>query len=190
MVASRIFLVGPMGAGKSTIGRRLAALLDCEFIDSDEEIERRAGADIPWIFDVEGETGFREREVVVLSELALRENVVIATGGGAIMREENRRLMADTGTVVYLHASVNDQVRRTQRDSNRPLLQGRDSRAVLSELMAIREPLYRSCANLVVQSGGGVGRLADRIHQQLMAEMNASTSNKPSESKCANRCTH
>ncbi|MEE4202553.1 MAG: shikimate kinase AroK [Halieaceae bacterium] len=167
---SRLFLVGPMGAGKTTVGRRLASLMGREFIDIDQEIERRAGADIPWIFDVEGESGFRDREQAVLADLAERSSVVLATGGGAVLREANRRVMAAAGAVVYLHATVREQVKRTRRDSRRPLLAGGNREQVLSDLMTIRDPLYREVADIVVDAGGNApGQMAEQIYQRLLS---------------------
>jgi shikimate kinase len=141
-----------MGAGKSTIGRLLAKELHFPFKDSDKEIEVRTGANIPWIFDVEGEQGFREREQLVIGELCELSGVVLATGGGAVMREENRRALRAGGRVVYLHASVEQQLQRTARDRNRPLLRTRDPAKVLTDLLALRDPLYREIADLVVHT--------------------------------------
>lgn len=141
-----------MGSGKSTIGRLLAKELHFPFKDSDKEIELRTGANIPWIFDVEGECGFREREQLVIGELCQLSGVVLATGGGAVMREENRRALRAGGRVVYLHTSVEQQLQRTARDRNRPLLRTRDPAKVLAELIAIRDPLYREIADLVVHT--------------------------------------
>jgi len=138
-----VFLVGPMGAGKTTIGRQLSELLRQEFIDSDHEIEARTGANIPWIFDVEGEEGFRQREEAVIDLLTRRQGIVLATGGGAVMREANRRHLHERGVVVYLLTPVSVQLERTARDRNRPLLQTPDPGARLAELMALRDPLYR-----------------------------------------------
>lgn len=146
----RIVLIGPMGAGKTTIGKGLAKELGFEFLDSDKEIEQRCGADIPWIFDVEGETGFRERERAVIEDLCQREGIVLATGGGAILNEDNRRHLARDALVVYLQTSVDQQYERTRRDRHRPLLQREDPRGILQQLMEIRDPLYRSIANLIV----------------------------------------
>lgn len=147
-----LILVGPMGAGKSTIGRLLAKELRLPFRDSDKEIEVRTGADIPWIFDVEGEQGFRDREQAVIADLAQDEGVVLATGGGAVMRPENRAALRAGGRVVYLHASIEQQIGRTAKDRNRPLLRGPDPRKVLTDLMAIRDPLYREIADLVIET--------------------------------------
>ena len=162
--AHRVFLVGPMGAGKTTIGRQLAQTLKLEFIDSDLVIEERTGADIPWIFDVEGEEGFRERESKAIDELTLRDGIVLATGGGAVLRPENRAAMSSRGTVVYLHASLERQVERTARDKNRPLLQVEDPEARLRELMAQRDPLYREIADHVVETDSLPAR---NVAQQL-----------------------
>jgi len=167
----RVFLVGPMGAGKTTIGRLLADALHLEFIDSDHEIEERSGADIPWIFDVEGEAGFREREEKVISELTHRDGVLLATGGGAVMRQENRSALAGRGIVIYLHATVEQQVARTARDRNRPLLQTADPAAKLSELMAVRDPLYREIADHVIDTDGlGAKTVVQRLTRELIGE--------------------
>lgn len=147
-----LFLIGPMGAGKSTIGRLLAAELQREFLDSDHQIEARCGADIPWIFDVEGEQGFRNRETAMLDELSQRPEIVMATGGGAVMREVNRQLLRERGTVVYLATTVEQQIRRTSRDRNRPLLQNANPEQVLRDLFAVRDPLYRATADVIVRT--------------------------------------
>ena len=145
-------LVGPMGAGKSTSGRLLAKELRLTFKDSDKEIEQRTGANIPWIFDVEGEQGFREREHAALEELCAMEGLVLATGGGAVLREDNRRVLREGGRVIYLCTSVDQQIERTARDRNRPLLRTGDPRAVLSALMKVRDPLYRDVADIIVET--------------------------------------
>lgn len=150
----RIFLVGPMGSGKTSVGRQLARRLGLAFVDADQEIERRTGVDIPYIFEVEGETGFRRRERRVVAELTVRPGIVLATGGGAILDPANRRDLAARGTVVYLHATVDEQLARTRGDRRRPLLQVPDPRARLAELMAMRDPLYREVADLVVETDG------------------------------------
>jgi shikimate kinase len=148
----RIFLIGPMGAGKTTIGRRLAQVLDREFLDSDHEIEQRAGASIPLIFELESEAGFRAREKAVIAELTQRPGIVLATGGGAVLDPDNRRCLAGRGFVVYLYASVDEQLQRTRHDTQRPLLQTADPRARLASLLEQRDPLYREIADLVVSS--------------------------------------
>lgn len=147
-----VILVGPMGAGKSTIGRQLASFLNYEFVDSDHEIEARTGADIPWIFDVEGEEGFRKREESMIDELTQRDGIVLATGGGVVIREQNRRVISARGIVVYLKASVEQQLIRTAKDRKRPLLQNSEPRKVLTELMKSREPLYLEVSDYVVDT--------------------------------------
>ena len=149
-----LFLVGPMGAGKSAVGRQLARLLHLEFVDSDQEIESRTGVDIPFIFEKEGETGFRRREAKVIDDLSQREGIVLATGGGAIMDLQNRNHLGARGFVVYLHTSVDQQLARTRKGRERPLLESDDPRAVLELLMATREPLYREIADLTVDTDG------------------------------------
>ncbi len=149
-----IFLVGPMGVGKTTIGRLLAAKLHKRFVDLDEEIERRCGADIPWIFDVEGEKGFRRRESDLLAELAADGDLVLSTGGGVVLRDENRHVLRERGFVVFLNASTEQLYRRTRRDKRRPLLQVEDRRAVIDRLRREREPLFREVADLVLEVGG------------------------------------
>ncbi|MBD8496452.1 shikimate kinase AroK [Pseudomonas syringae] len=147
-----LILVGPMGAGKSTIGRLLAKELRLPFKDSDKEIEQRTGANIPWIFDREGEPGFRDREQAVIAELCTSDGLVLATGGGAVMRDENRKALHEGGRVVYLHASVEQQVSRTARDRNRPLLRTANPAKVLSDLLALRDPLYREIADVIIET--------------------------------------
>jgi shikimate kinase len=141
-----------MGAGKSTIGRLLAKELHLPFKDSDKEIEVRTGADIPWIFDVEGEQGFREREQAVIADLCQEDGLVLATGGGAVLRQANREALRAGGRVVYLHTSVEQQLERTARDRNRPLLRTANPGQVLRELMAIRDPLYREIADVIIET--------------------------------------
>nr|WP_277818163.1 shikimate kinase AroK [Pseudomonas putida] len=147
-----MILVGPMGAGKSTIGRLLAKELRLLFKDSDKEIELRTGANIPWIFDKEGEPGFRDREQAMIAELCALDGVVVATGGGAVMREANRHALHHGGRVIYLHASVEQQVGRTARDRNRPLLRTANPEATLRNLLEARDPLYREIADIVVET--------------------------------------
>ena len=147
-----VFLVGPMGAGKSTIGRLLAAELNLNFRDSDRVIEERTGADIPWIFDMEGEEGFRERETAVLLELTNERDAVIATGGGIVLRAQNRELMKSSGFVCYLTASIDQLVERTARDKKRPLLQVENPRQKIIDLLALRDPLYQEAADFIVST--------------------------------------
>jgi shikimate kinase len=149
-----LFLIGPMGAGKSTIGRQLAKELKLEFYDADQEIEARTGADIAWIFDVEGEEGFRKRESMVIDELSQLQGIVLATGGGAVLNAENRTRLAARGTVVYLYTTVEQQVRRTAKDKRRPLLQTPTPESTLKDLMGSRDPLYREVADVVVATDG------------------------------------
>ena len=164
----RVYLVGPMGAGKTTIGKYLAQQLKLGFADTDSEIEARTGADIPWIFDVEGEEGFRDREQQVVEEMTLWDNVVLATGGGVVLRPENRRALAGRGFVVYLYATVEEQVRRTRRDRRRPLLQKGDPEQVLRELMAVRDPLYREIADHIIETDSCSPRsVAQRLVREL-----------------------
>jgi shikimate kinase len=151
---NNLFLVGPMGAGKSAVGRHLARLLHLEFVDSDEEIETRTGVDIPFIFEKEGEEGFRKREIKVIDKLSQREGVVLATGGGAIVDLESRNRLGARGFVIYLHTSVNQQLERTQKGRERPLLNNGDREKILSDLMEQRDPLYREIADLIVETDG------------------------------------
>lgn len=175
----KIFLVGPPGAGKSTIGRQLSRLFDVPFYDVDEVVETRAGADIPWIFDVEGEQGFRDRESAVIAELAGLTEGIIATGGGVVLREGNRRQLSGGGAVVYLEASIKTLVSRTSRNNKRPLLAGADAKTKLVELMSVREPLYQEVATLTVKSGGtSAKQLAGLIHEQLQAAVTTTDRDK------------
>lgn len=163
-----IFLVGPMGAGKSAVGRQLARMLHLDFVDSDEEIEARTGVDIPFIFEKEGEPGFRKREVSVIDELTQRDGIVLATGGGAILDPDSRSRLGARGYVVYLYTSVDQQHQRTQRGRERPLLENRDPREALEELMTMRDPLYREIADLVVDTDGRrVQTVAKEIREAL-----------------------
>ncbi|MBB1271430.1 MULTISPECIES: shikimate kinase AroK [Psychromonas] len=147
-----IFLIGPMGAGKSTIGRQLAQMLHLDFLDSDSEIERKTGADIAWVFDVEGEEGFRNREQEMLDELTKKHGIVLATGGGAVIRQENRTHLSARGIVVYLKTSVQKQLARTLKDKRRPLLQTDDPQSVLETLAENRNALYEEAADYVIET--------------------------------------
>lgn len=163
-----VFLVGMMGAGKTTVGKLLSHFLEKTFYDSDREIQKRTGVSIPTIFEIEGEAGFRRRETEILSGLVKARNIVLATGGGAVLSGVNRAMLRRGGTVIYLRATVDDLWRRTRHDKNRPLLQTRDPRAKLTELYAQRDPLYRETAHIVVESGKRSARhLAQLLAQQL-----------------------
>lgn len=151
---SSIFLIGPMGSGKTAVGRQLARMLGLEFYDSDVEIEARTGVDIPLIFEKEGEAGFRERECEVIDSLTARESIVLATGGGAILMPVNREKLANRGCVVYLQTSVEQQLERTRYGRQRPLLYTEDPRSRLKELLAQRMPLYEATADIIVNTDG------------------------------------
>lgn len=156
--SQNLFLVGPMGAGKSAVGRQLARLMRMDFVDSDDEIEHRTGVDIPFIFEKEGEDGFRKREAKIIEELSVRQGIVLATGGGAVMDSRNRSYLGARGFVIYLHTTVEQQLDRTKRGRNRPLLDNKDRKAVIAELMEIRDPLYREISDLVVKTDGRLVR--------------------------------
>lgn len=166
--AGNLYLVGMMGAGKTTVGRLLARRLKLRFVDSDHEIEKRCGVKVPLIFDIEGEVGFRARESQTLTELATLEGIVLATGGGAVLAEENRRRLAARGTVIYLRATPEDLYERVRQDRNRPLLATPDPLARLRELYVQRDPLYREIADVVVDTGRQtVQSLARSLADQL-----------------------
>ena len=163
-----IFLIGPMGAGKSAVGRQLAKLLHLSFVDSDDEIETRTGVDIPFIFEKEGEDGFRKREAKVIDDLSAMENVILATGGGAVVDPQNRSRLGARGFVVYLYTTVDQQLARTQKGRERPMLANGDSRKILEDLMAVRDPLYREIADLTVETDGRkVKAVANEILERL-----------------------
>lgn len=149
-----IILVGPMGSGKTTIGRQLAKRLRFKFVDSDRAIEERTGADIPLIFDLEGEAGFRKRERDMIASLTEGVEIVLATGGGSILDPENRKQLISFGHVIYLSCTVDQQVQRTSRNRNRPLLQTEDPRSVLEELFSVRDPLYKQTADTIISTDG------------------------------------
>jgi shikimate kinase len=151
-IMASLFLIGPMGAGKTTIGRQLAKQLGRTFYDSDKVIEERTGASIPLIFELEKEAGFRKRESAVIDELTQYQNIILATGGGAVLDPKNREHLATRGHVIYLFAPVEYLLQRTSRDSNRPLLQTEDPRKKLQELMEIRDPLYRQIADTILET--------------------------------------
>jgi shikimate kinase/3-dehydroquinate synthase len=171
---NNIFLVGLMGAGKTTIGRLLARKLNRRFVDADHEIEARTGATIPWIFEIEGEACFRRREADVIRDLSAQQGLVLATGGGAVLDPKSRALLAERGTVIYLRASIGSILQRTAHDKNRPLLQTADPRGKLEQLWTERDPLYREIADLVIDTGRpNVQSMVQTILDQLAAQENA-----------------
>ncbi|MCK9502604.1 MAG: shikimate kinase [Porticoccaceae bacterium] len=166
-----LYLVGPMGVGKTTIGKLVAKKLKKTFVDLDDEIERRAGASIPWIFDVEGEDGFRRRESDLLTEYCHRQNMLVSTGGGIVLREANRQLLKSSGVVVYLDASAEQLYNRTLKDKKRPLLQVPDRLRVITELKRARDPLYREVADLVFNVGSRNSRQATEQLCRVLATL-------------------
>ena len=163
-----IFLIGPMGAGKSAVGRYLARTLHLSFVDSDDEIESRTGVDIPFIFEKEGEEGFRKRETAVIDDLSKMDGVVLATGGGAVINLDSRSRLGGRGFVVYLYTTVDQQVARTQKGRERPLLESTDPRATLQELLDTRDPMYREIADIIVETDGRkVKSVANEIIDQF-----------------------
>lgn len=178
-----IFLVGPMGSGKTTVGRALARRIGFQFIDSDREIEARCGVDIPTIFDYEGESGFRDREQRVIDELTELPGIVLATGGGAILREANRSCLASRGYVILLQVDIKEQIRRVAFDSNRPLLQTADPEARLKALMVEREPIYKSVAHVEISTDSRrmyhvVGKILRHLNQQGVCMEHAASRNQ------------
>ena len=164
----KLFLVGPMGAGKSAVGRQLARMLHLSFVDSDDEIESRTGVDIPFIFEKEGEEGFRKREAKVIDDLSALDGVVLATGGGAVVDPQSRSRLGARGFVVYLHTTVNQQLARTQKGRQRPMLENGDREQILEELMELRDPMYREIADLIVETDGRkVKAVANEILERL-----------------------
>lgn len=163
-----IFLVGPMGAGKSTIGKALAEITNYDLFDSDSEIEKRTGADIAWVFDVEGEEGFRKREAAVIDDLTKMNGIILATGGGTVKLKENRNHLISRGVVVYLETSVEKQYSRTSSDKRRPLLNNPDPKGTLERLLKERDPLYREVADIVVKTDD---LTAKEIAKQIIEEM-------------------
>lgn len=170
--SGNFFLVGMMGAGKTTVGKLLAQQLGKDFIDSDDEIQRRTGVTITHIFDVEGEDGFRQREINVIQDLVKLNNIILATGGGVILNEQNRNALRHNGVVVYLKSTVHDLWQRTRHDRNRPLLQTDDPRSRLKELYEQRDPLYTQTADLVMPTGK---QSVHSLVQQLQQELNRIT---------------
>jgi len=173
----RIFLIGPMGSGKTTVGQLLAQQLHRRFVDLDSEIERRCGVDVRTIFDIEGEAGFRSREHLLLDELSQHENTVLATGGGTVLAPANRELLRQRGFVVWLDTTVDQQIKRLERDQRRPLLQRPDRREVLVGLATERNQLYGQCAHLRVHSADVTpARMAENVERLIQKQLNARTS--------------
>ena len=168
--SGNLILVGMMGSGKTTIGRALARHMGKAFVDSDEEIQKRTGVTIPHIFDIEGEAGFRQRETAAIRDLVGRDNMVLATGGGAVLAEQNRALLQQNGIVIYLKTGVHHLWQRTRHDRNRPLLQTADPHAKLTELFQQRDPLYMQVADIVIHSGK---QSAHALMLQLVDEIEA-----------------
>ena len=186
--APNIYLIGLMGAGKSTAGRLLAATLGRHFYDSDEEIIQRTGASIPTIFEIEGESGFRDREQRMIAELCERKSVVLGTGGGAILREANREQLKKTGWVVYLSTSPERLINRTRYDKNRPLLQTPDPLGTLTQLYQVRHPIYESLADIVIKTGAGhvthvVAQIIDQLTSRIGKNLHINQA-EPSEQAC------
>jgi len=166
-----VIFVGPMGAGKTTIGRQVAKALGRKFFDSDKEIEKRTGASIPLIFELEKEEGFRKREADMIRELAERENIVIATGGGVVLKKQNRDIITKLGFVIYLCAPVEQLIRRTARDKNRPLLQTDNPKKTIKDLLKIRDPLYREVADLVMETQGlSVTQVVSKLKKMIKSQ--------------------
>ena len=176
---NNIFLIGPMGAGKTTIGRQLARELKMPFYDSDRVIEQHTGANIPLIFDLEGEEGFRKREQTTIDELTRMQNIVLATGGGAVLREKNRKHLAERGTTFYLYTDLDSLLQRTRKDKNRPLLHGEESpEIVLQRLMDERDPLYRQTADHIIDTGNSSIRTVIKAIIDCLGKNTTDTSNK------------
>jgi len=169
-IISNIILIGPMGAGKTTIGRQIARVLAFDFFDSDKEIEHRTGVSIPLIFELEGEKGFRKREQDVIAELTKKNRIVLATGGGAVLDAENQKLLKRSGIVVYLCAGIDDLLERTAKDKNRPLLQTADPREKLQSILTEREPIYRDLADIILATNNMTVHTAVKELESLINE--------------------
>jgi shikimate kinase len=168
-IIRNIILIGPMGAGKTTIGRQIAKLLGFDFYDSDREIEDRTGVTIPLIFELEGEAGFREREKKIIADLTQKKNIVLATGGGAVLKKENQQTLKRSGTIVYLCAGIDDLLERTSKDKNRPLLQTADPRKKLQSILTERDPIYRELADIILQTNKMTVHTAVKELEQLLS---------------------
>lgn len=180
-----IILIGPMGSGKTTLGRRLAPLVGREFIDLDEELERRCGVEVAVVFDIEGEAGFRKRERALLEELVRHRGQVLATGGGSVLDENNRTLMQHNGLIVWLNTSVDQQIQRLERDRRRPLLAAPDRRKRLTEMAELRNPIYRSLADVEFTSlNQPLGRMTQALHAALKKHLNQDDQTTTTHSPC------
>lgn len=173
---NNIFLIGPAGVGKTTVGRLLATQLGLHFLDTDMEIEARSGVDISWIFDIEGEGGFRDRESKIIQEFTERNGILLATGGGAVLREENRKRLVSRGMVVYLQISLEQQITRVAKDTNRPLLKGNfaENKKTLEQMAKERTPFYQEVADVTFQADVGSARsLATQISEHFLKQTNS-----------------
>lgn len=172
---NNIYFIGLMGAGKTTIGRLLAKQMGRDFYDSDVEIERKTGVKIPLIFELEGEAGFRKRETAAIEELSQLDNVIVATGGGAVLLEENRTFLKNSGKIIYLRAKVQDLYQRTRNDKSRPLLQGTNPRQKLEQLYIVRDPIYTGLADYIVDTGAQSANEITHYIEQLLLSSKSQT---------------
>ena len=171
MKYQNIFLIGPPGAGKTTVGKQVAKSLHLDFFDSDSEIEQQCGVDIPWIFDVEGEAGFRVREESMVEELTGKQGIILATGGGAVLSDKNRNFLAGRGTVIYLDVSVEQELSRLKNDTTHPVLQAEDKKAALEILKEKRDPLYEEIADFTIPTDGkSVKQIVNTICEYIRGE--------------------
>jgi shikimate kinase len=182
--SANVYLIGPMGSGKTTIGQRLAKKLGLEFLDNDHELQKQTGASVNLIFDLEGEEGFRKRETAMLKKLTARKDVVVATGGGTILAQENRELLSSSGTVVYLRTSVTQQIKRLSRDKSRPLLQSGDRKEKLIRLAKERNPLYEELAHITFQSRSrGLESATEALYQKIISYRNERNTSDPDKTE-------